>query len=672
MARLVDDQGLNVRRLLLYLSNNRDPQRYAVGPALAAAAERAGWAFDCYYAATRRGRHFGGGDPEAAELGVPNGSLVAGGSHLDQAFRLAALNSVVAYGDPECVLWSPLEAAGAEVGARSLEPADLYAAAFDRLKLPLPERLIVVDSTPQGRDRVILAPYLYPEFLTGAAVGLEATADRGTLERVVALGATEIAPRYVSPDRSAALGIAPGGDQVLDESFAALTVTLAQRHESWGTGVFLGDPELVAAQLPRAARLRLIPLYGRPQTDAIRLASRSFERASSPVYGRQYDDRDFFELGKHGLGFQLVDPDPPFDSALADAPSGRSLLEPDEPDDNQLRRWAAERRVLVSLLFWSGMVRELDCVPRLTDVLAISDARAGLVITTPAVESGLPLFDPITAPPSEGGVGGRLEILLASAGDGVCAEALMPADTLETSLRKSRERAESLLGVPIRGWWPLMDASLHDGARHPFARRGRRPVLLFTPRRQGGVAEGSAPQQARDLRAAVRSAVRAAHLESLFDERRPFESQRPGVLAVSVAQQVHRSGFEYMWTKTAFGTPGVSYREGDFVALALTAGRWEGWSPFYTLAGVVDLAGAEKRLLKRDAPGWLVGTIDAPLWALSGEILERGPGLLEMARFAADGGRSGELVNVTPNVVARYARIIEQSGASPVDVITRA
>src|SRR6266545_1905190 len=47
--------------LLLYLASGTDAQRLAVGPALAAAADRAGWGFECYYDALRRGRHHGGG-----------------------------------------------------------------------------------------------------------------------------------------------------------------------------------------------------------------------------------------------------------------------------------------------------------------------------------------------------------------------------------------------------------------------------------------------------------------------------------------------------------------------------------------------------------------------------------------------------------------------------------
>ncbi|MGH3112939.1 MAG: hypothetical protein ACRDOP_05680, partial [Gaiellaceae bacterium] len=93
--------------------------------------------------------------------------------------------------------------------------------------------------------------------------------------------------------------------------------------------------------------------------------------------------------------------------------------------------------------------------------------------------------------------------------------------------------------------------------------------------------------------------------------------------------------------------------------LSLTAGNWDGWSPFYTAGSPRDLARAERRLLRRREPGWVAATVDSPLWALPGEVLERGSVLYRTAELAARGGRSGRLVNVTPNVVARYARLLD-------------
>src|SRR6266540_1050902 len=253
MASLVDQAALTLSKqpLLLYVDSSANPGRYAVAPALASAAQRAGWSFECYYDSFRRGRHFGGGRLEDATPGWPAGSLVAGGRHADQILRLAVGYELVAVGDPESVLWPALDEAGAEALIQSTHPADVYAAAFERLGQPLPPRALLLDAAPQGTDGIIAAPYLYPAFFSGEpSLGLELGAldtARAALER---LGVTEFV--HVAPD-------------VADGDYAQVTSALARAHADWGQGILLGDPDLVAAQLPKAARLRLLPLYGRPQ-----------------------------------------------------------------------------------------------------------------------------------------------------------------------------------------------------------------------------------------------------------------------------------------------------------------------------------------------------------------------------------------------------------------------
>jgi hypothetical protein len=390
--------------------------------------------------------------------------------------------------------------------------------------------------------------------------------------------------------------------------------------------------------------------------------------AAEPVYGRQWDDRDFFALAELGHGLQVVDPGPPFD---ASGPAAGPLPAPprdpreEEPDDSQLERWAQEGRVLATLLLWSGMVRELDGLPRLIDLVAETDLRAGLVITADTVEhgadDGLTL---LSTPADYGGVLGRLELLLGSTGLGVAAEAMLPPGALATHLGAALGRLAARLPAALmpRGWWPLLDAGLVAHNEPRVALRGRRPVVRVQPR-AGAAASAERPAAgapARDLRAVVGRAVRRTGLGALVDGGRPYEWQRPGPLDADVLGAVRDAGLEYMWTKSAFGTARAAAREGDFVALPFTAGNWDGWSPFYTVGSVADVRRAERRL-RRAGPGWLASTIDSPLFALSGEVWENGSRLHQVARMIAEGGTSGELVNVTPGVVARYARLLSDS-----------
>lgn len=657
--------------LLLYLGLAGDPQRAAVAPALAAAAERAGWAFELYYDDFRTGRHFGGGDPDAPPPGRATGSTVAGGRHAEHLLWLATRFELVALGHPHCLLWPALAALGAETLAATADPAELFEAAFDRLGQPLPRIALVLDGRPQGPHGLVVAPYVFPSFFAGEpALGIDVSSDADLLGRIERLGVGSLRGLYLEPERAGALAASlHSSEGEAGATYASLTAELAERHADWGQGVLLGDPVLVAAQLPKARRLRLLPLYGQPQTDVIARCEELVRRAREPVFGRQYDDHDFFALARLGHGLQVLDPDPPFDAACAlMAVGGRppTALSESEPDDAQLQAWADEGRILVTLLFWTGMVRELHCIPPLLDLAAATGLRGGLLVTAETIEhAGGSALSLLSVPADQGGVFGLLEPLLASTGRGVAAEALLPPGTLAAALAEARAAAAKGLpdGMEPRGWWPLLDTELVPRRPPRLGRRSGRPVVFFTPR-GGGAEPATTPERPRrrDLRSLAVNAVHAARLDALFEERRPFEHVRPGAPDRAVAEAVRSAGFSYMWTKAAFGGPAVPVREGDFVALSLTAGNWDGWSPFYTVSAARDLERAERRLRRSGGPGWLAATVDSPLWLLPGELLERSGELYRVATLAAAGGKSGELVNVTPNVVARYARLLDDRG----------
>jgi hypothetical protein len=655
----VDGEALMGERepLLLYLASTDDPARTAVGPTLAAAAVRSGWRFECYYDARRRGRHFGGGDPAQSPAGWPNGSLVAGGGHADHLLWLSTRFAICALGDPGSALWPVLDELGAEALARSTAPPELYAAAFARLGQTLPRRALVLDASPQGAHGLVVAPYLYPAFLAGEpAVGLEVGSQREGLdvERFEGL--------FIGAELS---WLDSSEGKVGDRDYADLTTELAARWGEWGHGVLLGDPDLVASQLGRAAALRLVPLYGR---GALEHAKTTVTKAREPVWGRQYDDRDFFDVARLGHGLQVVDPGPPFEAARGLGPLPRADATPPKIDRAELESWAREGRVLSTLLFWCGMARELDCLPRLIDLVAETGLAAGLVTTAEALElaGGSPLFL-LGVAPERGGVLGQLEPLIGSTGRGVAAEELMPPGAFSSLLAEARAAAAGRLpqGLEPEGWWPLLDTSLAPARPPRVAWRSGGPRLLFEPREvAGGSGEGAGPARG-DLRSLAGGIVRNLPLERLFEPRRPFDDARPTKLDRGVAGAVCDAGFSYMWTKAAFGRPALPFRRDGFVALTLTAGNWDGWSPFYTVGGVRDLARAERRLLRDTGPGWLAGTIDSPLWALSGELLERGSELYRIAELTARGGASGRLVNVTPRVIAQYARLLDELGLLP-------
>jgi hypothetical protein len=658
-------------RLLLYLADASSPLRLAVAPALASAAARAGWIFDCYYDAVRAGRHFGGRVPEDVPEGRASGSSFGGGSHEAKLLWLASACDVTVVGDSASSLVPVVEAVGADVRVGSPEPGHVYEAAFDALGADIPSRLIVVDGSAQGPSGLIVAPYLYPAFFADdPALGVDVSANEPQVAHLEALGTRSIEALFVDEARAAAFARRLDGEVAsTDATYESLTAELAGRWAAWGAGFLLGDPELVAAQLPKAARLRLLPLHGRPQLLVLRRAARMIRTAREPVYGRQYDDRDFFELARLGHGLQVLDPSPPFDASAVAAPPRMSPVAARdlEPDDQQLEDWADEGRVLLTLLFWGGMIREVDCYAPLFDLVAETGLRAGLVLTAESLEhaGGTPV-SLLATPRARGGVLGLVEPLLGSTGRGVAAESILPDGVLATMLTEARNATARLLPAELvpRGWWPLLDAPFVRHKAWPVGLRDGRLVVFLDPRSESGLRDASgmpSPQQ-RDLRDMAGSIARRARLDGLFAERRPYDLTRPGSSNDRVAEEVRSAGFTYSWTKTSFGRCTPRLLGDDFVTLPFTAGSWDGWSPFYTAGRVAQLRRAERRLLRGGRPGWLAATVDSPLWLLPGELREHGHRVHELAVFATNGGSSGELVNVTPNVVARYARLLVRGG----------
>lgn len=666
--------------LLLFLAHGGDPHRVAMAPVLAAAADRAGWAFDLYYDGRRSGRHFGGWEDGNRTEATGTGSLMAGGRHLDHALWLTTCFRVVALGDPSSPLW-PVVEAGGECALRSTDPAALYDAAFRLLGQSIPDEVAVLDMAPQTPLGIVAAPFLYPQLMAEPCIGIDVSADAGLRERLEALGARRFTGHCIDPVRARAF---PGGldeveGKVAGESYASFSAALARRHAGWGRGTLLGDPDLIAAQLPLAASKRLLPLYGRPQTDVIERAADLIQAGADPVYGRQFDDHDFFALGRLGRGLQIVDPDPPFASTaavplrIADPPRPFTDY---EPDDATLRRWASEGRVLTTLVLWSGMIRELHCVPRILDLVAATGLRCGLVVTVDSLTQSSPAdLAQLSVPEERGGVLGRVELLLGSTGRGVCAEGEMPDGELARLLTNARAEVATLLppGLMPRGWWPLVDSPLVPGHTPRLHWEEGRPVLRISPRpRPSEIPAASveaAPQEASrtapragapamDARRMIGNALRRYRLDRFYEAWRPYDSTRPGRLRPEVVAAVRSAGFEYMWTKAGFGSAEPAVTDDGFVALPFTAGDWDGWSPFYTIRNTTQVRAAERRLTRGGQPGWLASNIDSILWMLPGEVLERGRALFQVAQLVANGGGTGMLVNVTPNTVARYARIL--------------
>jgi hypothetical protein len=694
-------------RLLLYLTADANPARNAVAATLSWAAEAAGWFFEVYYDAYRLGDHYGGGDPAWSPPGALTGGTMIGAHHYERLYLLLHRFKTVALIDGPVAFGPTLEQLGVPRLAASGFAAT-YQRAFETLGLTMPTTAVVIDAQPR-RDLAGIDAYLYPEIAGQRALGLEISSlGEDDLPQLTQAGVRRLQSLYVGAkglkklDRlTSALGSAaplhsPASVVTLDslkpeDDFAAVTERVARRClEQCDGGWVLADPTAVAAWLPEAWRTRRLAIYSKPQKVIIDRLEAELRQSKAAVLGRQYEDGDFFALSSLGLAFQLIDPcRPPFPALrLAgytwSAGEHSAGIAEHEPDDEQLRAWAREGRVLVSLIFWTGMIRELENLYRVIDLVALSRMKGGLALTVSALE-----YQPegplelLRTPLERGGVFPSLEILLASCGVGASIESRMPEGRLAEHLRAANQALDRL-GVPLewrpRGWWATMDPVMMPlpPARLPITPKvqAQAPFLQLryhSPASSAAVAPAlrdetedeadagapAAPAPRPRLTRRLGNWARAHGLRSILAPYRPYDFYTPGPIRKEVIEAVRDAGLQYMFSKAGFGRPPtVLYQDADFIALNYTVGHWDGWTPFETINSVSDLRHAERRLMAAKRPGWLVGTLDTCLWAFTGPIWSRAAGLKAIADFVARGGNSGQLINVTPGVVARYARLI--------------
>ena len=684
-------------RLLLYITAGSNRVRNVAAATFAWVTQAAGWHFEVYYDSYRLGEHYGGGDPSAAPPGILTGGTVLGGHHHERLYRLLHRFDTLVVTQGDIAFHDALRHVGdRRISLASME--DAYDRVFLALNVDLPQAVTIVDSAPQPSLAGIDA-YGYPEIVGRRSLGFEASATTAdTVRWWVAHDIRTVQTLWLGPGQReqvdrvlAAVGTGSHTPQVdaidnvdTSDTFQTVTERIALRWQDRFTGGWmLADPVTVSAWLPEAVREGRLAVYGKPQRDIIRRLRTQLQATTAPVLGRQYEDADFFDLSALGVAFQLIDPDrPPFpvlrqagyDWARATLPRSPSS----EPDDGQLLRWAREGRVLTSIVFWTGMIRELENLPRIIDLVALTRLKAGLALTVPALE-----YQPegplelLRVPLECGGVYPHLEILLASCGLGASIESRMPPGRLSAYLAATNRRIEDL-AIPreIRpiGWWTTMDPDLRPlprpklritpqlSRRAPFAR-----LRYVSSGAEGGDSEAASPDGTHLVPASnsaswtrrVAAWARTHGLDAMLAPYRPYELFVPGDLRPDIMDAARAAGMRYVFSKAGFGAgPRVLALYDDFIAMNYTAGRWDGWTPFETINDIHDLRTAERRLLSLRKPGWLVGTLDSCLWTFTGPIWQRGAALFEVAGFLAAGGDTGRLINVTPRVVARYARTV--------------
>lgn len=124
-----------------------------------------------------------------------------------------------------------------------------------------------------------------------------------------------------------------------------------------------------------------------------------------------------------------------------------------------------------------------------------------------------------------------------------------------------------------------------------------------------------------------------------------------------IFEAVAQSGLEYFVSSAMPGRNRVWHEKEGFLAFNQTPRAVCPASPFVRVTSVEELQEYTPKL----RPGWIIGTLDAPVISFNPYIWRHGSRFMEIVSWMMGSG----FVNVLPRTVARYARILGEEGFLP-------
>lgn len=640
--------------------------------------------FDNYYDSYHQGIHFPGGDSRELELGQLTGGMVIGDRHFEEFYFMLLNFDVKIFSLGETIFLSSIKNMNIPVISLSDRFNILYKAVFKHFKMKLSKNIVMIGSniceTLSG-----LEAYIYPEIYYRQAIGVLDSISEDELSDLYQSG-SKIYCLFVNDEVVTRLKKQGYQVDLIDkieekDDYSSIIKRIVLRWKENTKGWLLGDPVMVTHWLPKACEEDLISLYSIPQEKILDQAGDLISSKGNVIFGRQYSDKDFFKISELNQCLQVIDPyRPPFQSVKHINYSWKTNQDKEgfynsEYSDKELRQFAREGRILISLMFWTGMIREISNFYNLIDLIAATQLECGLVLTAQSFEYMMHTpFELLNIPIEKGGVYPLVEPILGSCGIGVGIESSMAIEKLREDLEEALSRIYKKVKIKNympRGWWPTMDTYLNklNWWKRPKRIRFQKydPYIQFRfYGKENGPKSGNdsygetiSISSKNSYRERIYKYLNNSGLIKYFSPFRPYEFYEPGSINKDVIEVIKSVGLEYMFTKSGFHThPKTEYIDNDFIAMNHTTGQWDGWTPFETVNDISDLSKSERILQRRKKPGWIVGTIDTCLWAFGGEFWKRSKKLYEIAQFCVDGGKSKKLINVRPYTISRYARII--------------
>jgi len=639
-----------MKKLLLFLTSYANPQRDMIAATLAWVAEKLDLNFEVYYESYFSGKHF---SPYKREDHF--GSTVIGGFHRERFYLLNRLFEVeyAIYGQSRLFSSSFLKTIRANIIVETQDLLDFYQKIFSHFKVQLPKEIVLVETRPFRGNLIVhsknknqgcfkkvftslrgkfssnrkplppnlinVSPYCYPEIFYRQALGIGYTSPFSfDFHKIADL--TNIDTLFLPNNKIDEIKKQGFNVKVIDEfqqgdTYWSITNRIMSRWRNHSNGIAFSDPVLTSYWLPWLCRHKKLAVY-EPLMEHVRSQMRDLvlDTENKLIYGRHSSDRDITELSKDDIIWNIIDPGRPSFPIIEEA--NYQMYQPKknyyelEPDGDALKSFADEQKILCTVLFYCPDIRHTEVLPRILELATLTKMKTGIAITAQWYQMVPEILEMVNIPLENGGVFPNIEPLLCSAGMGVGVEAkgFLKEITLRNHLMEAKRLISATVGSKFlpKGHYPFLD-TLKD---YPYSNRVFKHTSSADP-------------------------------------------------AFNVLEDL---GFEYSITYLSPGKPRVVYKSEKFIAINHTSKQWHPYSPFLVMSDLNEIKKIEHDLVSKGKPGWIIVSLDSPLWMFSYYQWQKSNTLFETISYILHGGKTGKLINTTPHVISRYARILKEKG----------
>lgn len=603
--------------LWMLLSELSRPELHLAIPSIAWMAADAGAVFECYLESPRSG-----------ELFAQTGSTILGGNH-HQAFNYlnAAFNvHYILLGSPS-VFASSINAFGAAVIAQADTACELYATLLKQAGVSRPKAIIAAPTEPvpvPGRPdtRIDLGPYLFPEIVFRRALAIPAAQVERAETVIAGMPETERCCLFLTDAQRKAVETMWPQVREIDrlqtgDDIGAVTLRITQRWMHAASGVVFGDPPVVLSQLAAHCYQRRVAVFAprvplppdQVHVSAYTEAHSSIAQAAGQIaceignrvlVGRQTGDGDLFEWSKRGVCIQIVDPNRPA------FPSVTAAQHP----------WTATDRTLFDLEPDDAQLRQWMDEGK---VLATLIWHSGEVAHNEAILNLIELA-------ARSGV---------KMGIGVHAQRYESCPQLWELINVQRDKG---------GAQGLIEPVLHSGGLGVLAECNCPPDALAGHCREA---------LSRIEKIAGRAGRPLGYYAFMDSDLATLTRIDPAIF-----HAIESAGLEYVISSAMPGRNRIVHRAPGCIVINQSCRVVHGASPFVRITTADDL-----NTSGHTQPGWLIGTLDAPVVAYMPYIWRHGWKLMQIIERLT---RSPQYINVTPRTIARYARMLADRGIVPI------